>query len=50
MWIEVKTTTGPIVIEVVYRHPTQHVNDHECFTKNLCDIFATIQIFVRKKP
>ena len=40
MWIEGKTTTGPIVIGVIYRHPTTLVNDYECFTTNVCDIFA----------
>ena len=43
MWIEVKTTTGPIVIGVTYRHPTTLVNDYECFTTNLCDIFAELR-------
>ena len=43
MCIEVKTTTGPIVIGVVYRHPTKLVNDYECFTKNLYDIFAELR-------
>ena len=28
MWIEVKTTKGPIVTWVIYRHPTTLVNDY----------------------
>ena len=43
MWIEVKTTTGPIVIGVIYRHLTTLINDYECFTTNLCDIFAELR-------
>ena len=43
MWIEVKTITGPIVIGIIYQHPTTLVNDHECFTTNLCDIFAELR-------
>ena len=42
MWIEVKTITGPIVIGVIYRHPTTLVNDYECFTT--CDIFAELRV------
>ena len=40
MWIEVKTNNGPIVIGVIYRHPTTLVNDYESFFANLCDTFT----------
>ena len=43
MWIEVKTITGLIVIGVIYRHLTTLVNDYECFTTNLCDIFGELR-------
>ena len=43
MWIEVKTTTGPIMIGVIYRQPTTLINDYEYFTTNLCDIFAKLR-------
>ena len=43
MWIEGKTNNGPIVIGVIYRHTTTLVNDYECFTTNLCDIFAELR-------
>ena len=43
VWIEVKTNNEPIVIGVIYRHPTTLVNDYECFTTNLCDIFAELR-------
>ena len=43
MWIEVKTNNGPIVIGVIYRHPTTLVNDYESFSTNLCDIFADLR-------
>ena len=43
MWIEVKTTTGSIVIRVIYRDPTTLVNDYECFSTNLCDIFTKLR-------
>ena len=42
IWIEVKAATGPIVVGVIYRHPTTLVNDYECFTTNLCDIFTEL--------
>ena len=42
IWIEVKAATGPIVVGVIYRHPTMLVNDYECFTTNLCDIFTVL--------
>ena len=43
MWIEVKTSNGPLVIGVIYRHPTALVNDNESFSTNLCDIFADLR-------
>ena len=43
MWIEVKTNNGPIVIGVIYRHPTTLVNEYESFSTNLCDIFADLR-------
>ena len=43
MWIEVKTNNGPIVIGVIYRHPTTLVNDYESFSTNLFDIFADLR-------
>ena len=43
MWIEVKTNNGPIVIGVIYRHPTTPLNDYESFSTNLCDIFADLR-------
>jgi len=43
LWIEVNTATGPIVISVIYRHPTTLVNDYECFTTNVCDTFAELR-------
>ena len=42
IWIEVKAATRPIVVGVIYRHPTTLVNDYECFTTNLCDIFTEL--------
>ena len=42
IWIEVKAATGPIVVGVIFRHPTTLVNDYECFTTNLCDIFTEL--------
>ena len=42
MWIEVKISNGSIVIGVIYRHPTTLAHDYECFTTNLCDIFAEL--------
>ena len=32
MWIEVKTNNGPLVIGVIYRHPTTLVNDYKSFS------------------
>ena len=43
MWIEVKTNNGSIVIGVIYRHPNTLVHDYECFTTNLCNIFAELR-------
>ena len=43
MWIEVRTNNGPIVIGVIYQHPTTLVNDYESFSTNLCDIFADLR-------
>ena len=42
IWIEVKAATEPIVVGVIHRHPTTLVNDQECFTTNLCDIFTEL--------
>ena len=30
------------MVGVIYRHPTTLVNDYECFTTNLCDIFTEL--------
>ena len=43
MWIEGRTNNRPIVIGVIYRHPTAHVNDYKCFSTNLCDVFADLR-------
>ena len=43
MWIEVRTNNEPIVIGVIYQHPTTLVNDYESFSTNLCDIFADLR-------
>ena len=42
IWIEVKAAIEPIVVGVIYRHPTTLVNDYEYFTTNLCDIFTEL--------
>ena len=42
IWIEVKAATGPIVVGVIYRHPTTLINNYKCFTTNLCDIFTEL--------
>ena len=31
------------MVGVIYRHSTTLVNDYECFTTNLCDIFAKLR-------
>ena len=47
IWIEVKAATGPILVGVIYRHPTTLVNDYECLTTNLCDILCALpQIYM----
>ena len=42
MWINVKATTGLIVVELIYQHPTTLFIDYECFTTNLYDIFTKL--------
>ena len=39
MWIEVQTTTDPVVVGVCYRHPTSLVKDYEQFSNKLFEIF-----------
>ena len=38
-WIEIKTNRGPVVVGVVYRHPTTSTCDCEKFSDNLFKIF-----------
>ena len=38
-WVEVKVTTGPIVVGVIFGHSTTFVNDYKCLTIKLSEFF-----------
>ena len=37
--IEIKTTSGPVVVGTVYRHPTNIIETYKSFSEKLLDIF-----------
>ena len=43
-WIEIKTNRGPVVVEVVHRHPTNSTCECEKFSENLFKIFYELNL------
>jgi len=39
LWVEIQSTTGPVMLSVIYRHPTNIAKDYEDLSAKLYDIF-----------
>ena len=44
IWMEVKVTSGSLVVGVIYRHSTLLVNGYKCFTTNGFDFLLNYEV------